>query len=169
NGATGGTVPQDNKTYEENDQLIVQGNSGHLVKTGYTFAGWNTEAEGTGTAYAEQATFSMGTANVTFFAQWQPITYLVTFESNGGSSVTAQQIAHQAQVIEPFTPSKQGHTFVGWYKDTNLTQEWHFATDVVTAAIILYAKWTTNPTYTVTYDKNGATGGTVPQDNKTYE
>ncbi|WP_081797020.1 InlB B-repeat-containing protein [Bacillus ndiopicus] len=169
NGATGGTVPKDNGVYEENDHVTVQGNSGQLVRTGYTFKGWNTQADGQGQEYAENAYFTMGAQNQIFYAQWTANTYPVTFEANGGSAIVAQQVPYNTQASEPTPPSKQGHTFVGWYKDTALTQEWNFATDIVTAAITLYAKWTTNPTYTVTYDKNGATGGTVPKDNGVYE
>ena len=39
--------------------VTVLGNTGSLVKTGYTFAGWNTAANGSGTAYAPAATFTM--------------------------------------------------------------------------------------------------------------
>lgn len=70
NGNTGGTVPVDENTYEEDEEVTVLGNTGSLVKTGYTFAGWNTAADGSGTDYAPAATFAMGSANVTLYAQW---------------------------------------------------------------------------------------------------
>jgi hypothetical protein len=35
--------------------------------------------------------------------------------------------------------------------------------------VTLYAKWTANPTYTVTYDGKGLTLGDVPTDGNTYE
>jgi uncharacterized repeat protein (TIGR02543 family) len=37
------------------------------------------------------------------------------------------------------------------------------------ANVTLYAKWTSNPTYTVTYDGNGNTSGSVPTDSTHYE
>ncbi|MBR4564982.1 MAG: InlB B-repeat-containing protein [Paludibacteraceae bacterium] len=72
NGKTSGSVPTDsNSPYEEGDEVTVLGNTGSLAKTGYTFTGWNTAADGSGTDYAAGATFSMGTANVTLYAQWE--------------------------------------------------------------------------------------------------
>ncbi|KWX81447.1 InlB B-repeat-containing protein, partial [Paenibacillus jilunlii] len=65
NGSTGGTVPTDSNSYQQGNTVTVLGNTGTLVKTGYTFAGWNTAANGSGTDYAANATFSMGTANAT--------------------------------------------------------------------------------------------------------
>ena len=41
NGATSGSVPTDSTGYGRGDSVTVLGNSGSLVKTGYTFAGWS--------------------------------------------------------------------------------------------------------------------------------
>jgi hypothetical protein len=64
-----GTVPTDPNTYELNHTAAVQGNSGGLAITGYSFLRWNTAADGTGTAYAEGETITI-TGNVTLYAQW---------------------------------------------------------------------------------------------------
>lgn len=70
NGNTGGTVPTDATDYSSGDMVTVLGNTGSLVKSGgYAFNGWNTSADGSGTAYAAGATFSI-TANTTLYAQW---------------------------------------------------------------------------------------------------
>lgn len=72
NGSTGGTVPVDDSSpYAAGDTVTVMANTGTLVKSGYTFAGWNTAADGTGTAYLPAATFDMPAHEVTMFAQWQ--------------------------------------------------------------------------------------------------
>lgn len=72
NGSTGGTVPADQtKTYDVT--LVLATNSGTLVKTGYTFSGWNTLANGTGTDYAESANY-IANAGVTLFAKWTIVT-----------------------------------------------------------------------------------------------
>ncbi|NLN74091.1 MAG: T9SS type A sorting domain-containing protein, partial [Bacteroidales bacterium] len=57
------------------NQAIVQGASANLTtnaytRTGYVFASWNTNADGTGTTYADGANFTMGTSDVTLYAQW---------------------------------------------------------------------------------------------------
>jgi hypothetical protein len=72
NGNTGGSVPADSNTYEEGDTVTVLGNTGSLTlgENENTFSGWNTAAGGSGTEYTAGATFLMGTANVTLYAQW---------------------------------------------------------------------------------------------------
>lgn len=70
NGSTGGSVPTDRGAYEQGDTATVYGNNEMLVKTGYTFAGWNTAADGSGTSYAEGASFPIGAENVTLYAKW---------------------------------------------------------------------------------------------------
>ena len=143
NNAMNGTVPKDDQIYEENDEVTVQGNSGDLTRVGYTFADWNTQADGKGTLYKANDTFRV-TTNITLYAQWIANNYTVTFESNGGSDVAEQQVPYNERVIEPPMPSKQGHTFAGWYKDSRFTMKWDFTADVVTEAITLYAKWQVN-------------------------
>jgi uncharacterized repeat protein (TIGR02543 family) len=79
NGATSGTVPIDGNKYLAGATVTVLGNTGSLVQTGYTFAGWNTASSGSGTSYSSGATFAMGSANVMLYAQWTALpTYTVT-------------------------------------------------------------------------------------------
>jgi len=47
------------------DTVTVLDNTGALVKTGYTFSGWNTQANGEGTSFAADSTFSMPASDVT--------------------------------------------------------------------------------------------------------
>jgi uncharacterized repeat protein (TIGR02543 family) len=70
NGSTGGTAPTDTKSYAKGATVTVLGNSGNLVRTGYTFSSWNTTANGSGTAYGTGSTLAMGSANMTLYAQW---------------------------------------------------------------------------------------------------
>ena len=59
-----------------------------FTRSGFTFAGWNTAANGTGTAYADGATYASPLA--TMFAQWTAITDQdLTFDNNGGSGTMA--------------------------------------------------------------------------------
>lgn len=72
NGSSGGFAPVDSASpYAQNSTVTVLGNTGSLVKTGYSFANWNTAANGSGTSYNPGDTFSI-TAPVTLHAQWQP-------------------------------------------------------------------------------------------------
>ena len=81
NGATSGTVPTDSTSYDANASVTVLGNTGNLVKTDYTFAGWNTAADGTGTDYAAGDTFTI-TADTTLYAKWTANTITVTFSTS---------------------------------------------------------------------------------------
>ena len=72
NGNTGGSVPIDNNTYATGATVSVMANTGNLARTGFSFAGWNTAPDGTGTSYVPPAMFTMGSANVTLYAAWTP-------------------------------------------------------------------------------------------------
>ena len=84
NGSTGGTPPIDGNAYLAGATVTVLG-PGSLVRTGYTFANWNTAANGSGTSYNPADTFSMPAAIVTLYAQWTINTYTVTYDANGGT------------------------------------------------------------------------------------
>ena len=85
--------------------------------------------------------------------------YTVTFDSDGGSAVTAATVEEGKTVAEPTAPTKEGYEFKGWYDGETA---WDFAT-AVTKDITLKAKWEEKaaaPTeYTVTFDADG--GSTV--------
>ena len=66
--------------------------------------------------------------------------YLVTFNTNGGNNIDSQSIAENGIVLEPANPVKEGYEFVGWYKDSSLTESYNFD-DSVTSNLNLYAKW----------------------------
>ena len=86
NGSTGGTVPIDPAARTPPGRRSpCSATPVTWPRPGYTFAGWNTAANGTGTAYAPGATFTI-TANTTLYAQWTALpTYTVTYDANGGT------------------------------------------------------------------------------------
>lgn len=91
NSNTGGSVPVDGNTYSSGSTVTVLGNTGSLVKTGYTFQGWNTKADGSGTYYASGSNFTMGTYSVNLYARWTQTTYpppTVTTQSVTGITLT---------------------------------------------------------------------------------
>jgi len=156
NGSTGGTVPQDNATYSQNDDVTVATNDGDLVKAGHSFIGWNTKADGTGTSYLPNDTFKIATENITLFARWTVNQYTVSFDVAGGSTVSNQTINHGGKASQPTpTPTKVGHTFEGWYTSNAYTTLYDFDS-AITANTTVYAKW--NPvtvTHTVNFDVAG--------------
>lgn len=83
-----------------------------------------------------------------------PTVYTVSFNTNGGTSVSSQQITSGDVAILPSTPTKTDYTFAGWYSDSELTVAYDFSTPV-TQNITLYAKWTlTTVRYTVIFNSN---------------
>ena len=62
-----GTMTDSNSPYASGATVTVLANS--FTRSGYTFSGWNTRADGEGTAYAAGATFSIS-SNTTLYAQW---------------------------------------------------------------------------------------------------
>ena len=86
--------------------------------------------------------------------------YTVTFQSEGGSEV-ASQIRANTPADQPADPTKEGYTFIGWYKGE---EKWNFA-DAVTEALTLTAKWQLNQ-YTITFDTAG--GSEVPSITQDY-
>jgi Listeria/Bacterioides repeat/Listeria/Bacterioides repeat/Listeria/Bacterioides repeat/Listeria/Bacterioides repeat len=178
NTSTGGTVPKDNNNYLSNATVTVLGNTGSLVKTGYTFVGWNTKADGSGTNYAGGAIFQMASVSAVLYAQWTVIpTFTVTYSGNGSTGGTAPTDNNRYTLGQSVTAlgntgtlAKTGFTFIGWNTQAN-DSGISYATGVTfsmgSSNVTLYAQWTANPTYTVTYNGNGGTGN-VPPDNNNY-
>ncbi len=160
NGASAGSVPVDsNSPYGSGTTVTVLGNTGGLVKTGYSFTGWNTVANGSGTAYAPATQFTIN-ANTTLYAQWAPNSYSVTFNANGGSTPTptSKSVIYDSTYGTLATTTRTGYTFNGWFTASSGGTLVTSATAVaITANQTLFAQWTVN-TYTVTFDANG--GGT---------
>jgi uncharacterized repeat protein (TIGR02543 family) len=152
NGNSGGTVPYSGFSYLYGDTVPVALNTGALTKTGYTFAGWNSAANGSGTNYAAGGTFGI-TGDITLYTKWNINSYNVTFTSNGGSTVTSQSVIYNTAATTPAAPAKPGYTFVGWYFDAALTTAFTFAA-LITTDTTLYAKWNIN-SYSVTFTSNG--------------
>ena len=124
------------------------------TKEGYTFTGWFLDEDCTipyeGTTITE---------DTVLYAGWKINTYTVTFDSDGGSSVSNQTVDWNTSA-QLTTPTKTGHTFVGWF----LPSGEQYTNQPIKSATTLKAKWKAN-TYTVTFNSDG--GSAV--ENKTVE
>ena len=120
-------------------------------RDGYFFGGWYSDS-----ALTKPYNFdSAVTKNLMLYAGWTeeaagPAKYTVTFVSNGGSMIPAQKLADHQKATNPGAPARQGYTFGGWYRDSELTVAYDFAAEV-TGDLTLYAKWS-ETTFTVTFD-----------------
>ncbi len=145
------------------DQLVTNGENAvepaPPVKTGYLFGGWFLD-----TSYDTLWDFNTDvvTDDITLYAKWDTYSYIITFDSQSATveaSPTSKNTASPATTVDalPTAPTKSGYYFAGWYTGPNGTGTEFIATTVVTDNNIVYAFWTTNPTYTVTFNKQGAT------------
>ena len=136
--------------------------SNSFSRTGYTFTGWNTKANGTGTSYSNGGTMTTGTTTsggtVTLYAQWKINSYTVTFNGNGGTS-TSRKVNYNNQVGTLPSSSRTGWSFDGWYTaasgGTKIT-----SSQKITGNITYYAHWVDNIAPTINrayvyYDEGG--------------
>ncbi len=83
----------------------------------------------------------------------------ISFNSNGGSAIASISVTKGEIFTAPNVPTKEGYTFVGWYVDSALTEQWDFSVDSATTSITLYAKWSSNAGKIVAFT-NGVINGT---------
>ncbi len=79
--------------------------------------------------------------NLTLYAKWTPLSYLVTFVTNSPTVITPQTVNYGEKVQAVASPQKEGYQFAGWYKEEQLLNVWDMQNDVVNAATSLYAKY----------------------------
>lgn len=134
-----------------NGLITLDGNTGSLTKTGYTFTGW--------AATANQSSGSTGSynlsANTTLYPAFALNTYNVTFVENGGSTVSDGTFTHGGSLTYPANPTKSGYTFLGWFAAASGGTA-KTAGEVASAntSVTLHAQWSAN-TYNVTFDEHG--------------
>lgn len=115
-----------------------------FTRENYTFTGWNTAADGTGTAYADEATVSFD-ADTTLYAQWtqNPV---ITFDANGGEGTMVKQTVtpNKATALTANTFTRADYDFAGWNtaKDGTGTAYVDKAEITTDTDITLYAQWT---------------------------
>ena len=125
--------------------------------TGYTFTGWNTQANGLGFAYADKAMYAFD-ANITLYAQWSALpNHTVTFVANGGTGTMSPQSANGLTALTANSFTFTGYTFTGWNTQANgsgtpYADKAMYAFD---ADITLYAQWSALPNHIVTFNANG--------------
>ncbi len=66
--------------------------------------------------------------------------FSVSFETNGGSTVSTFRVAQGKPMTQPGNPTREGHLFLGWFADEALTEPWDFSQPVA-GDMTLFAKW----------------------------
>lgn len=140
-----------------------------ISRTGYTFSGWNTEANGSGTDYACGASYKENKGRM-LYAKWINNPYIITYKANGGSgSDKTQSVTYNQSFTTKAkdTFERTGYTFQGWSTSaSSLAGDYQSANHAYTYTTVgnttLYAYWKVN-SYTITLDANGGSVAT-----KTY-
>ena len=166
NGATSGSMSNSNHTYDVSKALTANG----YTRTGYTFNGWNTKADGSGTAYSNQQSVrnlaNTQDARITLYAQWKPITYTIEYVGNGATNnVSAYISTHTYDTPSNLLKNKYtrtGYEFNGWNTKRDGSgksfKDEESILNLISSPIIieLYAQW--KPiTYNIKFDANGGT------------
>ena len=168
-GRTAGGQGTANWTGHTGDTQAI-GANGWTVD-GYTFIGWNTSADGKGTAYAPGTTWTAN-GTLTLYAQWTPGQAGLTYDGNGatgGKTDPQNGVTDQKVNVRQNGFTRDGYTFVRWDtqadcrgKAVDPGDEW-----TLQGSSTLYACWA-GTAQTLAYHGNGATGGnTAVQSGKT--
>ena len=151
----GNGLPRETLTLVE-DMPIFQGLT--YSKPGYTFQGWYTDVAFETLFSVDGVNAIMPSHDITLYAKWNPISFKVFFDANGGTVTTSSIDALSDVPIGTLpTPTRTYYTFDGWFTAKT-------GGDKVTAAtaftrdtdITLYAHWTLN-SFVITFNKNDDT------------
>ena len=123
--ANGGTGTMSNQSYAYGVSKALTANA--FTRTGYTFEGWNTKADGKGTKYTDKQSVSnlssTDGATVTLYAQWTANKYTVIFHANDGTNKTANQdfTYDVEQKLSPIEFERADYKFANWNTKTDGT------------------------------------------------
>ena len=164
NGASSGSMENQKITYASGKALSAN----RFKKKGYSFKGWNTKKDGSGTTYADKADGSKLTKTdgktVTLYAQWTANKYTITFNGNGSTSGSTKKLSNckygKKYTLTKNGFKKKGYTFTGWntkkdgsgktYKNKAEVKNLSSKAD---GKVTLYAQWKKTK-YTITYNLN---------------
>ena len=166
NGASGSEVVE---SKVGNASYTIRSNM--FSRSGYNFTGWNTQANGGGTSYSAGSSYSE-LANLDLYAQWSRITYTIKYNKNAsdatGSMANTTKYYGTNVTLRSNAFKRTGYSFAGWAteKGGNVVYS-NGATYTANANVTLYAKWTAHK-YTVKFNGNGSTSGSMSNQTFTY-
>ena len=151
---TSGSVPVNSTIYLRGGSVTVAGNTGSLARAGYTWGGWTSNSNGTGTVYSGGENYTLGNSNLILYAKWNPNTLTVTYDSKGGSYVNAGSVLTGGSLSAPTAPTRTGYDFAYWSASDGGAALTFPYSPPNTGNFTLYARWTAK-SLTVTYDTQG--------------
>ncbi len=147
NGATAGTMDAQTCMI---DGFTFSLSKNAYTRENYTFTGWNTMSDGSGTFYRDEAKIYPLTetdqAEITLYAMWKDSSvtdYTITYFLNATNVQNDNPTAYtnNSDTITLKDPIREGYTFLGWFSDKELTQQVTEIAKGSTGDITLYAHW----------------------------
>ena len=169
-----GTMSNQTLTYDTESNLTEVA----YAKTGYTFKGWNTKADGSGTHYADKAAVNNLTTTkndvISLYAEWKANSYKIEFNNNGGTGTMSDldMTYDQSKKLTKSTFTKDGYSFGGWNTKADKTGT-HYDDEAsvknlaTSGKVTLYAEWTVGA-YKIAFNNNGGSG-TMSDLDMTYD
>lgn len=183
NGGTG-TVGMDSPQMQGNDpnnDWLYTVRESPYTRPGYTFTGWNTKADGSGTEYHPGDVVNMGkpqfmynysdnkTTSLRLYAQWKTVPVSLSYDTNKPSAWNGQMPSTPASVSVPYntaaadgsgwragdTSKLRGYRFLGWYSKPQDGAGLYDWTRPLTGNVTVYAHWQRLQA-NVIYDKNAS-------------
>lgn len=155
----GGTVSP-TSVYADHGSDVVLPLASAGTRTGYDLTKWRLNNASSGTQYNLGGSYTNVTANATFYAQWTPKNYTITYNNlNGATNSNPTSYTIESANITLVAPgSRTGYTFGGWFTNADLAVGHEAGTPAIatgsTGNKVFYAKWTANE-IAITLDKNG--------------
>lgn len=131
----GGTCEHLEKSYAE----------ANISREGYTFAGWNTAADGSGSWVDENSALYFG-SDITLYAQWAAKDYTVTYNTGSGAfadgtRIISKSLPYGSSIAAAVSaPTRLGYTFVGW----TAQKTGSVPAETVSGDMTVYACWQAN-------------------------
>lgn len=128
-----------------------------VTKTGYTFDGWYADKD-CATARVTRISESK-TGNLTFYANWNVNSYIVSLETSGGviNSGNVERYTYGKGATLPTNVTRDGYTFGGWYTNSSyLGSPVQSISSTEIGEKAFYANWLVN-SYSITLEPNGGT------------
>ena len=180
--ANGGTGVMDMQKIDAGQSANLTANT--FTRTDYVFTGWNTKADGTGTAYADTATYTAPASEdnkiVVLYAQWKRV-YTITFVAGTGGTVnrSTQSVPEGAEIsVNGNTVRTYGVTTTGNPNSNYAFTGWtnNCGTSMPANDCAITASWRTNSNTLQKYTASGCSSGaysaaktlTDARDGKTY-
>lgn len=155
----GGTVSP-TSVYADHGSDVVLPLASAGTRTGYDLTKWRLNNASSGTQYNLGGSYTNVTANATFYAQWTPKNYTITYNNlNGATNSNPTSYTIESANITLVAPgSRTGYTFGGWYTNADLAVGHEAGTPAIATGSngnkVFYAKWTANE-IAITLNANG--------------